>query len=193
MLIDFRGGTRNTFRYNLDAQRVLSESGGKGWITEGPLKGKIVLLGGDYAVQDEHRTPLGWMLGVEVIAQIVETELRGSRVAAPSEFFVAILMAIDSLFLFLVTNKRSIKKSILISVLATPVLAAISSWVAVRSLTLSVYFTAILFALVGFQLYESRKETADREKVMSRRPQPGLLNVSRPPSRRNRGGRRNRG
>jgi CHASE2 domain-containing sensor protein len=176
VLIDFRGGSTatsrfnpdvngvlsestpaNAFRFNLDVHTVLSESAGEGWVADGPLKDKIVLLGGDYAVQDEHRTPLGWMLGVEVLAQTMETELRGSGIAAPSELFLATLMAIDSLVLFFLISKRSLKSSIVISLISVPLLAVLSSWLAVRSLTLSFYFVTILLVLLGLQIYERLK------------------------------------
>ena len=35
---------------------------------------RIVLVGGDYAAQDEHDTPAGWMLGTAILAQVVETD-----------------------------------------------------------------------------------------------------------------------
>lgn len=71
LLIKFHGEPKNTTGFNFDVRTILSVADGEGWRINSPLKGQIVLLGGDYAAQDEHKTPVGWMLGVEVMAQII--------------------------------------------------------------------------------------------------------------------------
>jgi hypothetical protein len=38
------------------------------------LRGKAVLVGGAYLGRDEHKTPLGWWPGVEILAEIAETD-----------------------------------------------------------------------------------------------------------------------
>ena len=43
------------------------------WSGANPLENKMVILGGDYAAQDEHDTPVGWMTGTELLASIIET------------------------------------------------------------------------------------------------------------------------
>lgn len=55
------------------------------WREAGPLKGKIVLVGGFYrAARDEYVTPVGAMHGVELMAQVIETELAGEAVHMPA-------------------------------------------------------------------------------------------------------------
>src|ERR1051325_3847275 len=56
LLIKFQGEPKNTPGFNFDVQTVLKVADGEGWRTNGPLSGQIVLLGGDYAAQDEHKT-----------------------------------------------------------------------------------------------------------------------------------------
>ncbi len=68
LFIKFAGTNEGSHRLHFTASRILELSDGPGWQTESPIKNKIVLLGGGYAATDEHDTPLGWMLGTEVLA-----------------------------------------------------------------------------------------------------------------------------
>ena len=63
----------------ISVKEVLATHQGAGWQGErGPLKDKIVLLGGVYpASRDEHYTPAGPRYGVELLAYAVESDLQG--------------------------------------------------------------------------------------------------------------------
>jgi CHASE2 domain-containing sensor protein len=158
MLIGFVANTGTPFRVNMPASDVLRSANDPGWQKDSVLKDKIVLLGGDYAVQDEHNTPVGWMLGVEVLAQVVETELRGGGFHPASRIVIAVLQILDGMVLLLLFHFQGLKKAILWGALAIPFLALIGSLIAFRSLGYWVYFVFVLTAVLVHQIYEKLKD-----------------------------------
>jgi CHASE2 domain-containing sensor protein len=139
----------------LYASKVLELAGEEGWRTDSPLKDKIVLIGGDYGVQDEHDTPLGWKLGVEVLAQIVDTELllpNGGRKAAESWILVPLQLCGGMLLLLLFYRVR-LSRALLISLVALPLLAVLSSMLAYWTPSSWTYFVPALLGIVLQELF----------------------------------------
>jgi CHASE2 domain-containing sensor protein len=131
------------------------------------MTGKMVILGGDYAVQDEHDTPLGWRLGVEILAQTIETELEGGGLPVPCKIeviFIAILVSVALWLLLLIWQPR---KLVLFGFccIVIPVLAFICSLVAFRSVAQWGYFLPILVAVLIHQAREQLKESSVEEQV----------------------------
>ena len=145
-------------RVNLPASHVLELANSQGWQTDGPLKDKIVLLGGDYAVQDEHQTPVGWMLGVEVLANVIETELQGGGTRPASRAVIGLLQVFDGLALLLLFQLYRLRTAFLFSMLSVPVLAVLCSLAASGSLAQWSYFAPVLLAVLLQQLYERMKD-----------------------------------
>ena len=148
LLIKFSRGTNAPNRYKLPASMVLNLSEGEGWMTEGPLTGRIVLLGGDYNASDEHLTPLGWMLGVEVLANIVETEMGGGGIRPPNKYLLVVLAAMNAIILLVLFHFFGLRNALLITLFATPVLSLGCSYLLSGSFFHWVYFTLILLCIL---------------------------------------------
>lgn len=165
LLIRFAGDPKGSHRVRLTASRVLDISDGQGWQSNSPIKDKIVLLGGAYAASDEHATPVGWMLGVEVLAYSIETELQGGGIRPPRSVDILALGVLAGLALCLLFQHFSVGKALLLSIAAVPLLSIACSLVAFRSTAYWVYFVPVLIALLSQQVFEQAKDY--RRKIMN--------------------------
>jgi CHASE2 domain-containing sensor protein len=161
LLIDF-GDPGEKERLHLAASRVLEVAGAPGWKRSSPVRGKIVLIGGDYGGRDEHDTPLGWMSGVEVIAQIVDTELLGGGQGVASDWVIFALQSVGGVVLLLLFHLFRAGKALLVSVGAVLALTPAFSLVAFGSVSRWAYFVpfliAVLIADVQSELTQKREE-----------------------------------
>lgn len=82
-----------------------------------------MILGGDYAVQDEHDTPVGWMTGSQILASIIETERRGGGRKPIGTVAVVLLAIFDSIVLLFLIHLLGLKKTLLLSIVLIPALA----------------------------------------------------------------------
>jgi CHASE2 domain-containing sensor protein len=156
--IDFAGDKEGSHRLHFTAARIIELADGAGWQTDSPIKDKIALLGGAYGATDEHDTPVGWMLGVEVLAYATETELRGGGSAPPNPIVVTILGGIAGLALLLMFQHFSPLKAFLISIIAVPVLGLLSSLVTFGSMAFWAYFVPIPLVILTQEVYAKAKD-----------------------------------
>lgn len=156
--INFAGNPKVLNRISLPASQVLQMADGEGWQTESPIRGKIVLLGGDYAVQDEHNTPLGWMLGVDVLAYIIETDLQGGGIHPANRITIGILQLLDGLLLLLMFHFLRFKKAVGFGLLAIVPLSIICSLLSYSTLGYWAYFAPVLLAVLFQQIYDRLKD-----------------------------------
>lgn len=135
-----------------------------------PLEGKIVLVGGAYGSysRDEHRTPLGMMAGVELLAQVLETELEGGGLPPPNWFILGALFVFDNLLLVLIFKrfKQRPVRTLALSVAAIFAVAYVCSVAAFRTPRFWAYFVPVLFLALVLELYDNAKDTRD-ESVRS--------------------------
>jgi len=139
---------------------VLSASAGEGW-KDGPLDGKVVILGGTYrAGRDRHRTPGGERDGVELMAQAVELELQGAGIhhVGHIRMFFAELFA--GMILAWIGHRYSPIGNLFLSLGAVPVLGVLCSVVVFASLSLWANFALPLVGVVLHQMYELARECA---------------------------------
>jgi CHASE2 domain-containing sensor protein len=158
LFIKFAGDRAGSHRLHFSAARILELADGPGWQADSPIKDKIVLLGGGYRAEDEHDTPLGWMLGVEVLAYAVETELHGGGVAPPSQLLVMALGGLGGLALLLLFQHFKPSKAFLLSLLSIPVLGMLASLVTFRSIAFWIYFVPIPLAVLAQETYSEVKD-----------------------------------
>lgn len=158
LLINYVDTSRGLTQVNFSASEVLQQSSGAGYQTDGVFKDKIVLLGGDYGAQDERDTPLGLMVGVQALSQIIETEIEGGGTKPPGGFSLIVLQVIDGLLLVVLFQMTRLHKALLISCLLVPFLALTCSLIAFRSFAHWAYFVPVLFLIIGHQLYEQLKD-----------------------------------
>lgn len=157
LFISYAGAPKYSPVLEAKASQILEMSHQRNWADNNLLKDKMVLLGGDYAVQDEHETPTGWMLGVEVLASIIETEQTGGGRQPIGRPMVLLLAVIDSIVLLLVIHS-GLRKALLISVVLIPLLALVCSMFVFGSTIYVGYFILILGAVLINQMYEKGKE-----------------------------------
>lgn len=165
MLIQFAGDPKHSYRFNLSVSEILRLADGVHWPDNDVLKDRVVLLGTDYAGEDEHSTPLGRMKGVDVLAQIVETELRGSGVKPPGAALIILLGAIDGFLLWLILNSFSARISFVLSIPVILALSFLGSLLAFRSVSQWAYFVPVLAIVLGQQVYERIKEWQKKRNV----------------------------
>lgn len=157
-LISYVGAPKYSPVSEMEASQVMEMSRRGNWAEDNLLRDKMVLLGGDYAVQDEHETPTGWMLGVEIIASVIETEQRGGGRQPIGRPTILLLAVIDSIVLLLVIHVWGLGKSLLISVVLLPALALACSLLVFGSTAYVGYYILILSVVLLNQVYEKGKE-----------------------------------
>lgn len=153
-LADFVGSNR----VNMPADEILRQFHDEGYRTEGILKDKIVILGGDYAAQDEHDTPAGWALGVEVLAQMIETELEGGGTRPASTVVILLLEVLDGFIVLVLFRIMGLRNALIVCALTLPLLALLCSLIAFWSFAHWAYFVPILLLVFSHQLYERGKD-----------------------------------
>jgi len=158
LFINYVDSSWDSRQVNISSQEIVNLSTTEGFQTDGILKDKIVLLGGDYAVQDEHDTPLGWMIGVHALKQIIATELEGGGPRPASTMSIVLLELVDGFVLLLLFQIFRLRKAVIISVFLIPFLALVCSLLAFRSFAQWAYFVPILVLILGHQLYERVKD-----------------------------------
>jgi len=124
------------------------------------VKDKIVLLGGSYAGQDIHETPVGQLSGLEIMANVVDTELTGGGEKPPSRAVVFLLELFEVFVLILLFHNLKFRFALGLSTLLIPIMAIVCSLLAYRT---SSHFFQFLFVLLGmlvFELYEHFRRSA---------------------------------
>jgi CHASE2 domain-containing sensor protein len=157
-LIHFSGTSGHTTRLHFSARKVseLSEH----WPETSPIRDKIVLLGGSYLSQDIHETPVGRLSGLEVMANVVETELAGGGEEPPSRTVVFLLELFEAFVLILFFHILRFRSALLWSIVLVPVMAIFCSLLAYRSGSHFIQFVFILLGLLLFELYEHFRRSA---------------------------------
>jgi CHASE2 domain-containing sensor protein len=141
----------------ISVKEVLNLYQGAGWQGErGPLKDKIVLLGGVYPEsRDQHYTPAGSRYGVELLAYAVESDLQGITIRPPSKYLVGLIELLIGFVLVLVHARFGKRpKHLRYTLVAVPLLALLASLFVFSSLALWAIFLPTLLAVLFQQLYE---------------------------------------
>jgi CHASE2 domain-containing sensor protein len=143
---------------HLSARKVseLSEH----WPEASPIRDKIVLLGGSYLGQDKHETPVGQLSGLEVMANVVETELSGGGERPPSTGTVFLLELFEAFVLILLFHILRFRSALILSVALIPLIAIFCSLLAYRNGGHFIQFVFILLGLLLFELYEHFRRKA---------------------------------
>lgn len=151
-------GDRFDFR-RMTATSLLAAAKGAAWGTDqGPLHGRIALLGGLYrAARDQHVTPLGETAGVYIIAQAIESDLEGRGIRPVNEVLMVLLEIGGGLLIVVLHHVFGVRTAFRLSLIGIPVLAASSSFVAFYSFSRWASFAPVLLAVLLHELYEGAK------------------------------------
>ncbi|MFP5289130.1 MAG: CHASE2 domain-containing protein [Thermoanaerobaculia bacterium] len=162
LLYHFAGGAASLPRY--PARLVLDGARNpETWGRNGPLTGRIVLLGGTYrAARDRHVTPLGMLAGVDLVALAVESDLSCRGVREAAHWVLALLdLASGTLLVSLhyISMKRCwpLRRVLLLSLLAIPALAVAASAVVFHTAGYWLSSLPLLAGVFIHQLYETGK------------------------------------
>lgn len=137
-----------------------------GWAGgRGPLKDKIVLLGGLYSTsRDQHYTPTGPRYGVELLAYAIESDLQGKTLKPPSKYLLWLGELLVGFGLILVhTRFKHRPRSLRYSIIAVPLLGLLASFLLFSSLALWALFLPVLLAVLIQQLHEDLQDYRKRE------------------------------
>jgi CHASE2 domain-containing sensor protein len=141
--------------------------------TSGILHDRIVLVGGTYrAARDEYHTPLGAMPGVDILAQVLETELEGGGTPTPSTLRLLLVQSLFVIVLVALFVRLRFTMAFLLTLLVMPAMALVGGWLTTGvALTGFAYFLPLLVVMLIHILYE--KVIEYREALMAelvRRP-----------------------
>lgn len=152
LLIRYSGNPEGSHRLHFSARRIIELS--NNWPEASPIRGKIALLGGSYLEQDRHETPIGQLTGLEVMANVVETELAGGGEKPPSSMILLLLELFEAFVLILLFHALRFRLALLWSILLIPLMAIFCSFLAYRNGSHFVLFVFVLLGLLIFEVYE---------------------------------------
>lgn len=147
------GVGRNKFAASHIVQSALDPK----WPENELIKGKIVLIGGTYLDEDRHSTPLGELSGVEINANVIETELRGGGIEPPGFLSVALLSLFDSLLVIGLFHVFQWRHAMLYSVPLIVVLSLLCSLLTYKSFAQSPMFALVMIGVVVAEGVDSLK------------------------------------
>ena len=153
LLIRYSGDQQGSHRIQLSASKLHELS--QNWRPDAsPIEGRIVLLGGAYLGQDQHKTPIGQISGVEILANVIETELHGQVATAPSRLVLYLLDLFEAFGLILMFHFWPFRTAILRSVALIPLVAALFSFGVYSDVAHFGQFFVVLVGLLFYELYE---------------------------------------
>lgn len=123
------------------------------------FKDKIVIIGGTFDKNDFHRTPIGWMSGMEILANITQSIINGSLITPASfwkAFTMQVILGIAVALIFIFFSRRWATFLCLLALV--PGVAIASLW----SFSSSHYWFDFVPTIFGVMLYGqiSRAEEA---------------------------------
>jgi CHASE2 domain-containing sensor protein len=141
------------------ASLVMNASVSENFGERGFLKDRVVLLGGGYrAARDAYRTPTGERQGVEILAQVVQTELdvmtEGDRVKPIGLDKIGVLLFLNGLVLLFLFQMVSFPRAFWAALLLIPLSATVCSLLFADSFfAMWPYLMPLLIAVLVQQLY----------------------------------------
>lgn len=163
LFINYSRGPEEIKRTKVFASDILQSAESDDLANSELLKNKIVLIGGSYLGEDRHQTPLGEMLGVEIAANIIETELSGSGVKPLNWITNSLIAFFDGIillgiFVFAETRKIPFYKAILISLASIIFLSFLCSLLLYHSFSYWMYFAPVMFGILIAEIYDKTKD-----------------------------------
>jgi CHASE2 domain-containing sensor protein len=157
LFLNFAGDRYSFQRFH--AGDVVTASKGTAWQDQGVLNGKIVLLGGFYrASRDAYTTPLGSMEGTVLMAQAIESELRGGGVRHPPKILAFVLHTLAGFALVFLHKLYRPNVALLLNLIALPVLPVGLSLLVFQTGAHWVSFVMMPVVILLQQLYERAVE-----------------------------------
>lgn len=151
-------GDRYAFA-TISARDVIAGAKLPAWGSAGPLKDRIVLVGGTFhAARDEYVTPVGAMPGVQLVAQAIESELSGGGIRSLSHGRMLLLELLSGVLLVWINFRFRLGTALLLSLGAMPLLTLGGSLLAFSSLAYWFNFTPSLLGVWIHELIDHARE-----------------------------------
>ena len=158
IIIGYSRGADGAGRLKIPAANVLKLSKNPNWQTNDLIRNKIVLVGGSYLGEDRHETPLGKMSGVQIIANVLETELRGDGLKPPGFFSIVLLQIFDGVLLLALFQIFSWRKALLLTLPAIAVISLACSFLTYYSFSHWIFFAPVMVGVVLIELGDKAKD-----------------------------------
>lgn len=156
-LLNFSGNRYDFPTYA--ASFVLTAHEAEWWRDKSPFRDKIVLIGGSFrAGRDIYNTPLGTTSGVQLMAQVVESELQGRGIAEFNKFLMVIFDLVAWVALVAVYYFCRLSIALWISIVAIPLVSLAGSLFAFSSFAYWMDFAPVILGVVIHQLYDHAQE-----------------------------------
>jgi hypothetical protein len=158
MIIGYSRGKEGAGRTRIFASDILKYSEDPNWPNSNPIKDKIVLLGGSYLGEDKSETPLGVMSGVEITANVIETELRGGGTKPPGFLSIILLQIFDGVLLITLFQIFSWRKAALLSLPLIIFLSLACSFLTYYSFSHWAFFVPVMIGVALTLVFDEAKE-----------------------------------
>jgi CHASE2 domain-containing sensor protein len=141
------------------ASFVLTAHDAEWWKDKSPFQGKVVLLGGSYrAGRDVYVTPSGATTGVQLMAQVVESELQGGGITEFNKLLMVVFDFVAWIALVAIYYFCRLSIALWTSIVAIPLLCLAGSLFAFSSLAYWADFAPVVIAVLIHQLYDHAQE-----------------------------------
>lgn len=144
-------------RTKIPASQIIEFAKSGEWQNNELIKDKIVLIGGSYG-DDLHKTPLGKMWGVEVMANVIESEFRGGGIKPPGFLITTLLAVFDGFLLLGLFHIFPWHRAFLIGLAALFILSFICSLLAFGTLSYWILFAPIMFGILLAEFADRLKD-----------------------------------
>lgn len=158
LLIRYSRGSEGVGRTRITASNVVRFAEDTSWQDNGLVKGKIVLIGGSYLGEDRHDTPFGQMTGIEVMANVVESELRGGGIKPPNSLTLGLLLLFDGFLLIALFQVLPFRKALLLSLPIIVLLSLACSFLTYHSFSRWAFFAPVMIGVMIAELLDMVKD-----------------------------------
>jgi CHASE2 domain-containing sensor protein len=140
----------------ISASDLLRTGSAEGWQNNPTFRDGIVMLGGTFPLSGDisYKTPVGTRAGVQLFSDAIETELQQSPITPLNELLMVVFEIIGGYSLAAWHFVSRNWGAVVLRVVAVPVLAIASSFLAFSSLA---YWVSFIPVLVGVLLHESHE------------------------------------
>jgi CHASE2 domain-containing sensor protein len=151
-------GDRYAFPH-IAARDVLAAANSAAWGEAGPLKDRVVLVGGTFrAARDEYVTPVGAMPGMQLVAQAIESELHSGGIRPLAHWLMTLLEIASGILLVWINYRFRLGAALALSLGAMPLLTLLGSALAFSSLAYWFDFAPTLLGVWIHELIDHARE-----------------------------------
>ena len=158
LIIRYARGIEGVGRIRTTAVEVIDFAKDPNWPSDGLLKNKTVLIGGSYLGEDRHYTPIGRMTGVEVMANVIESEFRGGGIKPPNYLTMGLLLLFDGFLLITLFQVLSLRKALLLSLPIIVIVSLACSFMTYGSFSRWAFFAPVMIGVMLAELFDMVKD-----------------------------------